>query len=308
MAGAAQREQRNVAEREHYLSEGYCVFKKLVPDALIDRVLSAYRADILPSKAHFFRQSTHRWARNRISASGYAIDSFLDVHDYPDHPAFSEAVRYVVCAPQMRSALAELTGAAEHRLMQSMLFDLNTATFPHQDWYYLDSLPNGHLLAAWVAMEDIKEAAGRFYVVPKSHRLELDPANSVTYGPYIELVKHYFAEHSAEAVAPELKKGDVLFWNSRTLHGSLPTRDPSFSRKSLTAHYLPGSYEFGSRNAARPIAVRYRSHDGMRFREPDSRHRRYSLWAKVRTDVFASMHERPPLRNLAVKIAQSLKH
>lgn len=38
--------------------------------------------------------------------------------------------------------------------------------------------------------------------------------------------------------APFLAMGDVLFWNSLTVHGSLPASRPGVSRMSLTAHYL----------------------------------------------------------------------
>ena len=166
--------------RDYYWSAGYCVFRKLVPDEKIDRVLSAYRADILPSTSYFFRQSRHRWAKNSITSHGYAIDSYLGVHDYPQYPRFCEEVRDVLCGLEMRRALSELTGSAEQGLVQSMLFDLNTATPAHQDWYYLDSLPNGHLIAAWIALEDIEETAGRFFIVPKSHLLEFDPSNTLS--------------------------------------------------------------------------------------------------------------------------------
>jgi phytanoyl-CoA hydroxylase len=40
-----------------------------------------------------------------------------------------------------------------------------------------------------------------------------------------------------------LHKGDVLFWTSRTIHGSLPARERGVSRASLTAHYLRDSDE-----------------------------------------------------------------
>ena len=53
------------------------------------------------------------------------------------------------------AALKEVAHPDGHKLMQSMLFDSNTATPPHQDYWYLDSSPSGHLLAGWFALEDI---------------------------------------------------------------------------------------------------------------------------------------------------------
>ena len=35
-----------------------------------------------------------------------------------------------------------------------------------------------------------------------------------------------------------LKKGDVVVWDSRLIHGASKIKNKSFSRKSLTAHYL----------------------------------------------------------------------
>lgn len=70
----------------------------------------------------------------------------------------------------LHKVLTEITGSKEHNLMQTMLFDANTTTQPHQDWWYLDSVPSGHLIASWIAMEDIDERAGRFYVLPGSQR------------------------------------------------------------------------------------------------------------------------------------------
>jgi phytanoyl-CoA hydroxylase len=35
-----------------------------------------------------------------------------------------------------------------------------------------------------------------------------------------------------------------LFWNSKTIHGSLQTAQPQFSRSSMTAHMIPSSTGF----------------------------------------------------------------
>jgi phytanoyl-CoA hydroxylase len=292
---------------DYYQAAGYYIYRKLIPYDAIDHLLATYRRTVLASSAPFFRQSTNRWARNKLSPHGYAVDSYRDVHDYPDHPTFCDAVRAVLCADEVRKALPQLTGHADHKVMQSMLFDLNTATPAHQDWYYLDSMPNGHLLAAWIALEDIHEQAGRFYVLPKSHLADLDPHGRLDYNGYMDAVARHFADHQPEVYAPALQKGDVLFWNSRVTHGSLPTQDPTFSRKSLTAHYLPAPYEFGTRKAPFPVRVQYQDWKGMKLRVVPPIHNRYSLSAKVQTDVFAYLHGHRRLRRLAVWAAAMAK-
>lgn len=124
--------------------------------------------------------------------------------------------------------------------MQTMLFDANAATQPHQDWWYLDSVPRGHLIASWIALEDIDVRAGRFYVLAGSQQQILHEPG-MPHTEWLRLVKRHCDENCERIYAPALRKGDVLFWNSRTIHGSMPTQDDAFSRKSLTAHFLPAT-------------------------------------------------------------------
>lgn len=290
-----------------YERDGYCIVRGLVAHDAIDRLLEIYRATVLHSTKPFFRQSTNRWTRTKLNRYGHATDSYRDPHDYPDYPEFCTAIRDILCSERVRAALTDITQSPAHNVVQSMLFDQNTNTPAHQDWYYLDSMPNGQLLAGWFALEDIHEDAGRFFVLPGSHKLELDPTNSLDINAYMLAVDKWYAANAQKLHAPALAKGDVLFWSSKTVHGSLPTRDESRSRMSLTAHYLPSQFEFGSRNAPRPIHVDYDLHKGMKVRRALSIHRHYTLMARTQTEVFAYMYARPALRRLALSVASLLK-
>ncbi len=295
--------------KELYDENGFYIFQKLVPENLIDKNLDIYNSEIIESSNYFFRQSSNRWERNKRTDYGYCEESFLNVHDYPDYPGFCEAARQIFCLSQVREALTQLTGSAEHNLMQSMLFDLNAATPAHQDWYYLDSIPSGHLLAGWFALEDIHEDAGRFYVLPKSNQVDFDltTEEKVSNAPYVQKLKEYVASHQSDIYAPALKKGDVLFWNSRTIHGSLEIRNPSYSRKSLTAHYLPSQYQSGSRYAESPSVIDYEMYEGMRYRLVPSHQKNYSPTAKLRTDLWQYVWNQPKLARMA-QLVKSLKN
>jgi len=244
---------------------GYCIVRGLIPAADVDRLLALYRRDLLPSSHPFYRQSTGRWERNIRNEHGYVQNSFLDIHDYRMFAEFSAAARDIFCSTEMQRVLAEVTGRGAHRLVQSMFFDQNTATEAHQDRYYLDSVPGGELLAGWFALEDIEERAGRFFIVPGSHRVEfsLTPAQLNDNDRYLRYMAEWMA--GREPVAPALKKGDVLFWSSATVHGSLPTQDASFSRRSLTAHYLPVNARYGDMRGVFPRQPRYGVHNEMPF-------------------------------------------
>jgi phytanoyl-CoA hydroxylase len=226
----------------------------------------------------------------------------LDIHDYEQFPEFSAAARNIFCDRELMKTISAITGAPHHNLMQTMLFDLNTATWPHQDWYYLDSVPNGSLIAVWIALEDIREEAGRFYVMPGSHQCGDFGARepSITLDKWIKRVGDYVEQHRSSLYAPALRRGDALFWNSRTVHGSLPTQNEKYSRKSLTAHYIPSDLGFGNIFASRPwVDLRYKEYAGVRFyrNQPE-----YSLLNHLIYAVKAGVYNYPVLRETLRKL------
>ena len=44
--------------------------------------------------------------------------------------------------------------------------------------------------------------------------------------------------------APYMATGDVLFWNSWTIHGSLDSQSKTHSRSSITMHAIPETHKF----------------------------------------------------------------
>jgi phytanoyl-CoA hydroxylase len=294
--------------KAYYDENGYYIFRKLIPEPLIDQLLTQYQQTILPSADYFFRQSTNRWQKNKLTAHGYSEESFIDIHDYPKYPTFGQTAMQIFCADFTRQALTELTGNPEHNLMQSMLFDKNTGTPAHQDWYYLDSIPNGHMLAGWFALEDIQEAAGRFYVLPQSNHVDFDLTEDerISNSPYMVRLKSYVAEHQDCIYVPALQKGDVLFWNSRTIHGSTDTQNPALSRKSLTAHYIPSQYQYGTHYSDAPMAVDYEVYEGMKYRLIPADRKYYSLKHKIRTDLRNYLWYHPKLKRMVTSIAKPL--
>lgn len=251
--------------QEYYEANGYYVYRNLISSDRIDQLLKRYKQDIVPSRYPFFRQNTDRYESNKLNSYGYIQQSFLDIHDYKKFPEFSKCAKEIYTSLEIRNALTEITGFESFYLMQTMLFDANTETQSHQDCWYLDTVPNGHLLAAWIALEDIDERAGRFYVVPKSHFLDFyNNTPELSHDDWIARIKAYVAAHPEQVYAPALNKGDALFWNSHTIHGALPNKDPSLSRKSLTAHYMPSEFQFGNIFITKEN-LEYKSYNGMKY-------------------------------------------
>lgn len=228
--------------RNYYETNGYVVCQNLVSTELIDTLVKLYKEQIVPSEEPFLRQMTNRHEPNKLNEFGHVKQDFLDVHNYQKFPEFSTAVKEILCSDAIQNTLKQITGSKSLNLMQSLIFDLNRETLAHHDAYYLDSDPVGHALAVWIALEDIDERAGRFYVVPKSTHVEVESSN---HWEWMSNMHKYFEENLKDQLsAPALNKGDAIFWNARLVHGALPILDPRFSRKSLTSHFIPAEYKY----------------------------------------------------------------
>lgn len=287
----------NAEARAYYEANGYVVFSGLLEPKFIDNVMSLYEGEIKPSKNKFFRQNTNHYEPNVINDHGYVRQSFLDVHAYESQPDFQTAALELYFSDPMKQALTSLTDSASHNLMQSMLFDLNAATPPHQDWWYLDSVkPAGQLLAAWVSMEDIDERAGRFYVLPGSHKTHLHE-EGLPHSKWLERMRDHLAANVEALHAPAMMRGDVMFWNSRTIHGSHATVDERFSRKSLTAHYLPSESTFGNLFATKEW-INYKTWRGNNYfaNQPE-----YSVKADIVSRAKLAVYDSPALLKIARK-------
>lgn len=277
----------------YFKENGYVVSRNLIPTHLINQLLEIYSRNIVPSSYPFFRQSTNKYEINKLNEFGYVKQSFLDIHDYGKFPDFSIIAKEIYCSDFLLDALREITGSERFNLMQTMLFDANTETQPHQDWWYLDTVPNGHLVGAWIALEDIHEKAGRFYVLPKSNQnpdFHSDNPN-LSHSEWIERIKKHVEAHKDRISAPALQKGDVLFWSSKTIHGALPTIDPRYSRKSLTAHYIPDGYQFGNLFTTKTY-ISYKEYKNVKFyrNQPD-----YSFLNNLQFGVKTRVYDSPSL-------------
>jgi phytanoyl-CoA hydroxylase len=292
------------SSHEYYQENGYAVFKNLIPVDAIDRLLSLYSKEIIPSQYPFFRQNTNKYELNRLNEFGHVEQSFLDIHDYQRYAEFSNLAKKIYCGDPIQNALKQITGSQEFNLMQTMLFDANTETQPHQDWWYLDTVPNGNLTAAWIALEDIDERAGRFYVMPKSIKhpdFHSDTPN-LPHAEWLQRIGTYFKANQHDITAPALNKGDVLFWNSKTVHGALATSDRQFSRKSLTAHYIPSEYQFGNLFTTKDY-ISYKVYNRIKYyrNQPD-----YSLVNQVKFSIKALAYNNPFLLKLLRNIQSAI--
>lgn len=296
----------DAAARAYLEEEGYVVVRNLLPATSCAAIRRAFAEEVKPYPGFLYRQTTARAERNELNAHGHVMNPLLNLQDLDRH-RFARLRRGALeafTAPAMVAALRAVFDE-DPKLVQSMYFEGNSATWAHQDTYYLDSERIGTMVAAWVALEDIHPGAGRFYVYARSHRIDLaknggDFDIAFHHDRYKKLIVDLIREQRLELRAPALAAGDVLFWNAKTIHGSLPTQETTNTRQSLTAHYIPRSHRFLQlQSRIKPLALT--EHNGILVHCPKDQQR-----LQNRLTLFVEAHFPGPFyftKRLAVKAA-----
>lgn len=233
--------------RAYYDREGYVVVRGAVPGAVCDSLRAAFTREVAPSRAFFMRHGSSRPERHVFTEAGYMRYPIMNLQDLPSakYPDFQRLGLDVLTHPNVQQVISALFDGPG-KLMHTMYFEGNQATEAHQDAYYIDSEEFGRMVGVWVALEDIQPGAGRFYVYPHSHLLEIPskPPSNPNHHAYKQHVIRQISASGLECWAPAMRKGDAIFWTGKTIHGSLPTLTPEYSRSAVTGHYIPVPQEF----------------------------------------------------------------
>lgn len=236
--------------RAYYEEFGYVVVRDLVPAEFCREAIRLFEAEVKPYPGFIYRQTTANPERHQWTSTGFMLNPILNVQSLDDRhfAGFRRAGLDVIAHARTQSVVAALLGEGG-KLVQSMYFEGNPATWPHQDSYYLDSETIGRMTAGWFAIEDIAPGAGRFFIYPGSHKIDMarNGGNfdvAFHHDRYKKLVRDVILQRGLKCRAPALRAGDALFWAAKTIHGSLDTTQPNRSRSSFTAHYIPNSQRF----------------------------------------------------------------
>jgi len=237
--------------KNYYQENGYVIIKKLFLDEDCNYIKQLWEQEIKNHKGYIYRQATAKAERHIKNSDGWIMNPILNLQsiDPISFPNFRKfATNNILANLKLKKAFSNLLGDTP-KIVQSMYFEGNSATWEHQDSYYLDSETVGEMSAAWIAIEDITATAGRFFICPKSHKLPLDEhslSNNIAenHEGYISSVVQKIKDENLNIRAPILEKGDVLFWNAWTIHGSLDSSDSKNSRSSITCHAIPNKKMF----------------------------------------------------------------
>ncbi len=248
--------------RAWFEREGYLLVRAAIPARLCQAGIDAFRADVLGDHLGFFeRHVSGKFERHQYTPAGYMKYPIMNLQDLASrrHAGFRRAGLNVLTHPAIPRALAVLTGESA-RCVHTMYFDGNQVTWAHRDGHYIDSGDDGQMIGVWVAAEDIHPDAGRFFVLPRSHRIRVpgedaDPNSAA----YKARMADFVRDGPLDCVAPVMRQGDLLIWSSMVIHGSLPTGDERWSRRSFTAHYVPQSqhYKWNVRSRKSERSIRF---------------------------------------------------
>lgn len=120
----------------------------------------------------------------------------------------------------------------------------------HSDSIHMTTEPQGYLIAAWIALEDIGPDQGPLVYYPKSHRLPYITTEDYPSGHthwrlgsfankrFEDKIESVVEEHGFTPKTFEAKKGDVLLWHANLIHGGTAISMPGATRKSMVAHYF----------------------------------------------------------------------
>ncbi|HVV05301.1 MAG TPA: phytanoyl-CoA dioxygenase family protein, partial [Puia sp.] len=119
----------------------------------------------------------------------------------------------------------------------------------HSDSIHMTTYPLGYLIAVWIALEDTSPDNGPLFYYPGSHRLPYllnsdfnEGETSLLLGnkDYVDYEDRIEEQIKQQSLRPEVflaKKGDILIWHANLIHGGMPVKDPSLTRKSMVIHY-----------------------------------------------------------------------
>jgi len=275
--------------RKYYEENGYVVVRKLIPDEYCRTAMERFEREVKPSNLFIYRQTTANPERHVLTPQGFMLNPILNVQSLPQrhYPSFRQAGIAIITHPKVQTVLSAIIGESA-KLVQSMYFQGNPTTWAHQDTYYLDAEEIGRMVGGWFAVEDIAPGAGRFYIYPKSHTIDIaknsgDIDFAFNHRRYKRLLIDVIRNNQLACRAPALQRGDVLFWSSKMIHGSLDTTQPQRSRSSFTGHYIPDSSRF-LQFQSRIRGLNLHDIAGMRVHQPKDLNRpsrRALLWVET---------------------------
>ena len=211
-----------------FVDEGWFEIESHLDSRLIKRLTAAMDHAAASGESGFTAGSSQRLQRMHVK-----YDSFWDVTTYPKT---QQVVDTLMQAP---STVCQVIG-----------FINGTQQAPHQDSIHLSVFPRGYMCGAWLALEDVQADSGELIIYPGSHRWDpvmmCDAGIAKVHGGQwsefagtVEAKWRQMAEESGvKPLVYRPKRGSLLIWHERLMHGGSRRLNKSLTRKSCVTHHF----------------------------------------------------------------------
>jgi phytanoyl-CoA hydroxylase len=232
---------------DQLMRDGYTVIENAVPHWAIDAYLREYEAAVATPGAveidvpavgrrPFDREQARR-AGTKVLDTGMILPSGT-----------------LLCFAPRVSRVLEAVFSDKVLAFQTLHFEVGSTQGIHQDTAYVVVQQEPmHLLAVWLALEDVQPGTGELIYYIGGHRIpdfcysgQFKHWNPDRDGHEQHEAHSWHMHQQARDKGLQLgrflpRKGDVLFWHADLPHGGSEITQPNTSRRSLVTHYCPRS-------------------------------------------------------------------
>lgn len=153
-------------------------------------------------------------------------------------------LRDAVMSQRLGSILRELL-EDDPVVINTLSVEFGTQQADHLDTLFMTPLTPGHLVATWMALEDVDPDAGPLRYYPESNNIEPYRFDDGGYHvvqeempQWTEYMATAVERHGLEKTTFVAKRGDLFIWDAWLLHGGSEICVPGLSRRSLITHYF----------------------------------------------------------------------
>jgi phytanoyl-CoA hydroxylase len=232
-----------VADRSaKFADDGYLVLSAYFSPTEIDTALAAMDAALRSRGMEIVVDSLLDGER-----SFYALvrDPESQQFKFNDLYLMTKEVRELALEAGLSELLRALLGGMRPVLCNTLTLIKGSSQALHIDSLFMTPQTPHHLIAAWIALEDVDPTAGPLVYYPGSHKIPLyrfhDGSHHATGEELPDWSNYIHRELDRLALKKETflaSKGDVFLWHSDLVHGGNAIQDANKTRRSLVCHYF----------------------------------------------------------------------
>ena len=224
---------------DHYNEHGWVVVEGVFTPKEVERIAEI---SLVVSENEEMREDQGQSYKLDVSEDGLTAPRKID-QPFLKHPAF----RSFVLDVRLEKILTELLGdrpllKGDQVFMKPPRF--GSAKPYHQDNFYFQCHPGGHVITAWIALDDVNEENGCLRYISGSQKEGIVPHRAVPGQPYDLTPEPEYIDLERESLAP-VRKGGVVFHHCETLHTSHRNTSDRW-RRGYATHWVTADVTTGT--------------------------------------------------------------